>query len=64
MVSADCAQRPGIYEVWALKNVRPVTELILKTNFLVWLKHKLKTSNLATAWLCTSADGTSVAPIS
>jgi len=30
----NSAQRPGIYEVWALKNVRPATELVLKTDLL------------------------------
>ena len=45
-----CAQRRGIYEVWALKNVRPVTEHILKTNFLAYLKQQLQPSPFAAAW--------------
>jgi len=44
------AQRRGIYEVWALKNVRPVTEHILKPNFLVYLKQLLEPLPFATAW--------------
>jgi len=43
-------QRPGIYEVWALKNVRPVTELNLKTTFIEYLKPQLEPSPFAAAW--------------
>ena len=38
------SQRPGIYEVWVLKNVGLVTELILKTDFHIELKHQLEPS--------------------
>jgi len=36
----NAAQRPGIYEVWVLKNVSPVIELVLKIDLIANRKHK------------------------
>jgi hypothetical protein len=36
--------------VWNLKYVRPATELVLKTNLLLYSNHKLKRSPPDAAW--------------
>jgi hypothetical protein len=36
--------------VWHLKYVRPATKLVLKTNFFLYLNHKLKRSPPDAAW--------------
>ena len=38
------AQRPGIYEGWALKNVRPATEHVLETILFSYSNPQLKPS--------------------
>jgi len=48
--------------VWHLKNVRPATELVLKTDLHFYLEHLLKRSPPDDAWLCKNADCPSVAP--